>query len=203
MKPYDPLEYGNIGMEIARKLVSQPLQSLPPKEKFTGAGVYALYYCGPLEHYQPIKKPLGGKAKHAKPIYVGKAILGGRKGLVDDNSKANVLYERIREHAESIATARNLSVSDFECRYLVLMPVWIALAEQLLISSYKPVWNLIVDGFGNHQPGKGRKDMKRPDWDIVHPGRSWAKKLKAKRKATDIWAKVKASFQAPLMPPAF
>lgn len=31
--------------------------------------------------------------------------------------------------------------------------------------------------FGNHDPGAGRQSMKRPRWDILHPGRPWAEKL--------------------------
>jgi hypothetical protein len=28
-----------------------------------------------------------------------------------------------------------------------------------------------VDGFGNHDPGKGRYKQARSDWDVIHPGR--------------------------------
>jgi len=34
-----------------------------------------------------------------------------------------------------------------------------------------------MDGFGNHDPGKGRHQGKRPSWDTLHPGRPWAEKL--------------------------
>jgi hypothetical protein len=52
--------------------------------------------------------------------------------------------------------------------------VWTPLAERFLIEHYHPIWNTVVDGFGNHDPGKGRHAMKRPRWDILHPGRPWA-----------------------------
>ena len=55
--------------------------------------------------------------------------------------------------------------------------IWIALGEALLISRFTPVWNTTLDGFGNHDPGKGRKDQRRSKWDILHPGRKWADKL--------------------------
>ena len=35
-------------------------------------------------------------------------------------------------------------------------------------------WTNIVDGFGNHDPGKGRHAGRRPLWDVLHPGRAWA-----------------------------
>lgn len=195
MKPYDPLEYGNIGRDIARKLVSQPVQSLPPA-KFEGDGVYALYYCGRLEQYRPIRKIQGSNDPNAIPIYVGNAVPGGRKGMTGENATSISLFRRLVQHAGSINDVENLKAEDFECRHLILVPVWIALAEQLLISTYRPIWNVVLDGFGNHAPGKGRKDMRRPDWDIVHPGREWAKRLRAERNADDIWANVRKALKS-------
>lgn len=74
---------------------------------------------------------------------------------------------------------KNLELNHFTCRYLVVVPVWITLAERFLVEHYKPVWNVVIDGFGNHDPGAGRRAMKRPRWDILHPGRPWAAKLTA------------------------
>ena len=54
-----------------------------------------------------------------------------------------------------------------------------AMTTTLLIEHFKPVWNTVVDGFGNHDPGAGRINMRRPKWDIVHPGRPWAERLSA------------------------
>ena len=34
------------------------------------------------------------------------------------------------------------------------------------------LWNSLVDGFGNHDPGAGRYKGLRPRWDVLHPGRS-------------------------------
>lgn len=50
----------------------------------------------------------------------------------------------------------------------------IGTVEAALIRYYKPVWNSCLDGFGNHDPGKGRYNQARSDWDILHPGRPWA-----------------------------
>lgn len=56
--------------------------------------------------------------------------------------------------------------------------IWIPLAETIVITQYKPVWNCALDGFGNHDPGAGRYKGKIPSWDVVHPWRDWAKKLR-------------------------
>jgi len=67
-----------------------------------------------------------------------------------------------------------------------------ALAERFLIEHYRPVWNTVVDGFGNHAPGRGRASMKRPRWDILHPGRPWAQKWKPAETAEQIIAELGA-----------
>jgi hypothetical protein len=69
-------------------------------------------------------------------------------------------------------------INDFVCRYLAVDDIWIPLGELLMIARFSPVWNTIVDGFGNHTPGKGRFEGARPRWDVLHPGRPWAKKCK-------------------------
>ena len=54
-----------------------------------------------------------------------------------------------------------------------------------MINRFKPVWNSVIDGFGNHAPGKGRKNQVQSPWDMLHPGRQWAKKLPAGPKDQD------------------
>ena len=49
----------------------------------------------------------------------------------------------------------------------------------MLISRFEPLWNKLVDGFGNHDPGKGRYQQKKSAWDLLHPGRPWAERLQA------------------------
>lgn len=49
--------------------------------------------------------------------------------------------------------------------------------EGVLIRHFQPVWNQIIDGFGNHDPGSGRYQQKRSVWDLLHPGRRWASLL--------------------------
>ena len=54
----------------------------------------------------------------------------------------------------------------------------IGTVEASLIRLYMPIWNCCIDGFGNHDPGSGRYNQAMSDWDILHPGRPWAKRLR-------------------------
>ena len=47
------------------------------------------------------------------------------------------------------------------------------------IPQYKKIYSKThIDGFGNHDPGKGRYEQARSEWDVLHPGRVWADRLK-------------------------
>lgn len=176
--PYDPLDYSNLAKNVVGALMGQPIASLPPPTPFEGMGVYAIYYTGELEWYGSIK---GLEI----PIYVGSAVPAGkRKGLGPASSRP--LFNRLMQHSRSIDQAENLRLVDFQCRYLVVIPVWIGLAERFLIEHYRPVWNTVIEGFGNHDPGAGRKDMKRPLWDVAHPGRPWAMRLRSVETIEDV-----------------
>ena len=71
----------------------------------------------------------------------------------------------------------------------------IGTVEAALIRQYHPVWNSCIDGFGNHDPGSGRYDQAKSDWDILHPGRRWADRLNgAHPTKNDIVKKVKSFF---------
>jgi len=176
--PYNPLEKKNIGESIIKAMLESPKHNLPPM-KFIGAGVYALYYSGD----NPIYKGLNPDT----PIYVGKAVpSGARKGNVGSGEdQGTALYGRLKDHADSIECANNLDINDFRCRYLSVDDIWIPLAETLLIERFHPIWNTLVDGFGNHDPGKGRYAQQRSDWDTIHEGRDWANKLKPSPKTKD------------------
>ena len=64
--------------------------------------------------------------------------------------------------------------------------------EAALIKQNRPLWNSSLDGFGNHDPGKGRYEQARSDWDVIHPGRQWADKCNGKpRKRSAIVADIK------------
>jgi hypothetical protein len=175
--PYNPLDKRNLGVSVADALLERPLLPLPPADAFGGAGIYAIYYVGKFKAYQPIAERTRDN-KFAVPIYVGKAVpAGARKGGFGlDIAPGQVLYNRLREHAESIEQAKNLNLADFSCRYLVVDDIWIPLGEAMMISKFVPVWNRVIDGFGNHDPGKGRYQQQRSPWDVLHPGRGWAAK---------------------------
>ncbi len=163
---------------MADALLSRGLVALPPGESFPGAGIYAIYYRGSHRLYRALLKAEKDRDTRI-PIYVGKAVPeGARKGGTSiDAPSGPALYKRLREHADSITEATNLKLGDFECRYLIVDDIWIPLGESLLIRKFAPLWNLVVDGFGNHDPGKGRHNQRCSPWDVVHPGRSWAKPL--------------------------
>ena len=172
MQAYDPLDYDNLARSVVDALLAAEQAASPPSETFEGAGVYAVYYHGSFEGYNSIVN-----ADPLTPIYVGKAVpAGARKGSSHMGGGCE-LYKRLKEHSKSIGQVKNIRLEDFTCRYLVVVPVWITLAERFLVEHYRPVWNVAIDGFGNHAPGAGRRSMKRPRWDILHPGRPWANEL--------------------------
>lgn len=179
--PFNPLDKKNLGASVAEALVSQPAHPLGSLKSFFGAGIYAIYYHGKHEAYGPISKPNQmDSTSPSIPIYVGKAVpQGARKGKVlPDPTKSRALFSRLQEHAESVEATNTLSIDDFTCRYLVVDEIWIPLGESLMIAKFSPLWNLIVEGFGNHDPGSGRYNGLRPRWDTLHPGRMWAMKCK-------------------------
>lgn len=176
--PYNPLEKRRLAESIVRELLGHDVHPLPPTESFPGAGIYVIYYRGGFPLYRPLAQ--ANAKSWRQPIYVGKAAPpGGRKGseFSEEPPQEPALFRRLDEHAESIRQTRNLALDDFRCRHLVVDEVWIRLAESLLLDSFKPLWNVVVDGFGNHDPGAGRHMGKRPNWDTVHPGRAWAARL--------------------------
>ena len=177
LKPFNPLDKRNLGESVADALLETHPQSLPP-EPFIGAGVYAIYYTGSFSVYERLST-INRNGQFRCPIYVGKAVpAGARKGgLGLEVEHGQALYKRLNEHAESVKAAQNLDINDFYCRFLVVDDIWIPLAESMLIERFKPVWNRLLDGFGNHDPGKGRHQGTMPQWDCLHPGRSWAERL--------------------------
>jgi Eco29kI restriction endonuclease len=175
--PYNPLDKRNLADSIASALLSAPLVKISNCSGIVGAGVYAIYYSGPFASYKRLSNP--SDVEPSKPIYVGKAIpKGGRKGgLMLDSSKGRSLSERLSQHAESIRQSENLDVNDFDVRYLVVEDIWIPLGENVLIDTFSPLWNTVLDGFGNKDPGAGRVGQRASPWDILHPGRAFSKKL--------------------------
>lgn len=178
--PFNPLESRHLGISVAKALLAQEVRSMSDIQEFEGAGIYALYYTGSHPAYQSLSLRNQNNL-FASPIYAGKAVpKGARKGEVISTAQGKVLYHRLKDHVESIKAADNLNIEDFYCRFLVVEDIWIALAESLVIQYFSPFWNCKLDGFGNHNPGRGRHEGKRPLWDVMHPGRSWANHLKTR-----------------------
>jgi hypothetical protein len=151
-----------------------PLITLPPSS-FIGAGIYAIYY-------QPDKNGFDVYAGLSTniPIYVGKAVNPGwrtNRSLNTNNTQS--LYSRLKEHAISLQKAYNLLLEHFTCQFTIIKDTdLIVPVEAEMIRNYSPLWNTTIDGFGNHDPGKGRINQAKSAWDILHPGREWADKCK-------------------------
>ena len=180
IKPYNPLDKKSLGDSVADALLESPVHSLGELKKtpFSGAGIYVIYYTGKFKPYGPLSAK-NSEGEYKAPIYVGKAVPpGARKGNfgLEEADPGRALHNRLSEHAESVKEAENLNLEDFFCRFLVVDDIWIPLGESLLIAKFSPIWNKLVDGFGNHDPGKGRYNQMRSKWDTIHPGRAWASK---------------------------
>ncbi len=193
---FDPADPRLFGVFAALALVGQdrhPLSTIGERP-FYGSGVYAIYYNGKFKPYQPISE-----TEH--PIYVGKAdpaVPHARTARDQDTQ----LWGRLREHRRTIERAEsNLSLRDFECRYLVIASGWQIAAENALIGMFQPIWNKetnILLGFGKHGDKADTRRNTRSPWDTLHPGRSWAgdELLEDRRTAKEIEAQVEAHFKA-------
>jgi hypothetical protein len=155
-----------------------PVHPLPPSEIFMGTGVYALYYIGQNHLYQ--KYAEFNRLAYNYPIYVGKAVpKGWRQARLADNAlkQSRELHNRLKEHNRNIQIGAGLLPEEFMCRFVIFEDEssdMISTIEAALIKLNQPLWNVVVDGFGNHDPGRGRYEQAKSDWDVIHPGRLWA-----------------------------
>lgn len=172
--PYNPLAMESLAHSIVTRMMEADATPLDNVPRFSGAGVYAIYYRGQHPAYTLLAD--ANRDAFSVPIYVGKAVpKGGRRGLdVVATTATRALADRIREHGNSVRAASNLDIADFAVRWLVVDDIWIPLGESALIREHRPVWNALIDGFGNHDPGRGRINGVRSRWDTLHSGRSWA-----------------------------
>jgi hypothetical protein len=178
--PFNPLAKRHLGESVGQAMLRQAVVPLRDLSAFDGAGIYAIYYTGSFQGYEVIAEK-NRNQRFSVPIYVGKAVpKGARKGSDLEATPGKVLYNRLKQHAKSIEEASNLDIADFHCRYLIVDDIWIPLGESLLIAKFDPLWNKLIDGFGNHDPGKGRHAGLRPRWDVLHPGRPWADHCQAR-----------------------
>lgn len=183
---YNPLDKLNLGVSVVNALLDRDVHPLGEIEPFEGPGSYTIYYSGDFPTYEAITCENRDGAFRL-PIYVGKAVPpGARKGgLGLDPEAGTVLWTRLREHADTIRRAENLAIEDFHCRYILVDDIWIPLAESILIARYSPLWNKLIDGFGNHDPGSGRYNQLRSRWDTLHPGRPWATRCRERPETAD------------------
>lgn len=183
--PFNPLDKRHLGESVGQAMLRQPVVPMAELKDFDGAGIYAIYYSGGFQGYEAIAKCNVNGCFNA-PIYVGKAVpKGARKGGDLEASPGKVLLSRLTQHVRSIKEASNLNIADFHCRYLIVDDIWIPLGESLLIAKFDPLWNKLIDGFGNHNPGKGRHAGLRPRWDVLHPGRFWADLCQPRNETAD------------------
>nr|WP_298380697.1 Eco29kI family restriction endonuclease [uncultured Halomonas sp.] len=182
--PFNPLDKKHLGESVGQAMLRQPVTPMAELSRFKGAGVYAIYYAGEFPSYATIAER-NRDGVFSAPIYVGKAVPEGtRKGKLGPND-TETLYRRLNDHKKSIAKVENLEMDDFYFRFLVVDDIWIPLGESLLISKFSPIWNHLIDGFGNHDPGSGRHKGLRPRWDVLHPGRPWADKCQPREETKE------------------
>ena len=188
--PYNPLDKVNLGKSVAGAILRKEALPIDTLASFDGAGIYSIYYRGTFGPYSRLSEYNTNDFK--APIYVGKAVPeGARKGTGGlDSMSGPFLFKRLKDHRKSILQTSNLSTSDFFVKYLVVDDIWIPLGESLLIDLARPLWNLWIDGFGNHDPGSGRHNQQVSSWDVLHPGRTWAKKLKPGKAENEILKQV-------------
>lgn len=159
-----------------------PIHRLPPSDSFLGTGVYALYYIGQSGIYGRYGEL--NRLAYSHPIYVGKAVPKGWRQARMVHSAATQskeLFSRLMEHARNIDIVADIELSDFMCRFIIFEDAgsdMIGTIEAALIKLHRPLWNTSLDGFGNHDPGRGRYDQAQSDWDVVHKGRRWAPRCK-------------------------
>ena len=175
---YDPFTYETLMAGTVLEFEKQVLHRLDETIAITGPGIYCLFYEGALEEYRDISGT-------DTPIYAGKAIPPGSRRGGEGDVTAPALQSRIRQHQRSIEQANNLDVQDFTYRYLAIVTTWINLAERFVIRHYQPAWNACLDGFGDHDPGRGRYRGERSWWDTLHPGRLWAERLQEIKAVAD------------------
>jgi len=173
---FDPAAFRTIAHVIATAVFAQSIHPLFDVPDELGAGVYALFYTGPLPYYASIRNV-------DVPIYVGSAIPSKYDAQTSREQGAS-LAGRLAEHRKTIAFVEsnreggNLKVSDFNYRALVVRSGWELAAEQYLIRHFNPIWNKetkICFGFGKHGDDPITRTNARSPWDVLHPGRKWAR----------------------------
>lgn len=146
-----------------------------------GSGVYAIYYTGDHPAYVRISGT-------ETPIYVGKADPAEPEAR-NARAQGPRLSVRLQDHRKMIRTVAKyalenpsadnppLDLDHFDYRRLVVATNAQLVAESLLISIFKPVWNSDMNvcwGISKHGDAEETRRNKRSPWDVLHPGRKWA-----------------------------
>ena len=123
---------------------------------------------------------------------MGKAVpKGWRQSRISDSTQnqSRELHNRLREHSRSITVGAELLLEEFMCRFVIFEDEasdMIGTIEAALIKLNRPLWNVAIDGFGNHDPGRGRYEQAKSDWDVIHSGRSWAERCNGKHQEKSV-----------------
>jgi Eco29kI restriction endonuclease len=196
---YKSAAFVELVKDAVRFFNGTPVHPLPPAEIFLGTGVYALYYIGQNYLYQRYAEL--NRLAYNYPIYIGKAVPKGWRQARLNNplSQSRELNSRMKEHHRSIQTGGGLSATEFMCRFIIFEDEssdMISTIEAALIKLNQPLWNVVVDGFGNHDPGRGRYEQAKSDWDVIHPGRLWASRCKGvPRSEVSIFSEIEEHLQ--------
>ncbi|WP_432114729.1 Eco29kI family restriction endonuclease [Streptomyces sp. S1] len=186
---FNPLRRENLERSVQWALESAPPVPLVPDLKVSADCLYALYYTGPHPLYRPVSSPAC-----TAPVYVGKARLPGHL-LGRPPLRWNIMNRKVMEHRKSLEYVQDLAVQDFRVRYLPVEEIWMSGAERLMIGDHRPVWNVIADGFGTHNPGAKRRGTPQTLWDELHPGRPWAmEQLRARLDRSEVVRAVQQHF---------
>ncbi|MGA4732048.1 Eco29kI family restriction endonuclease [Micromonospora taraxaci] len=165
---YNPLRRENLERSVQWALEASPAIPLARQPLTKGDGIYAIYYTGSYELYQPVSAP-----GCSMPLFVGST----RPSVSRQNSSGlpagSGLRRRLLQHQRTIERCDNLRLVDFHVRYLPVEEMFVPGAVRLLVGDHQPVWNTVLEGFDFHEPGKARMARRSP-WDELHPGRPWA-----------------------------
>ena len=152
-------EFSELLKDAVRFFHGTPVLPLPLTEPFKGAGVYAIYCVAKKGIYKTFGEQVN-RLSYNVPIYVGKAVPSGwRQNRITEEIAGTTLFSRLRQHAESIKNGKGLNLCDFVCRFAILegeTANMIAALEAAIIAEHTPLWNSVIDGFGNHYPGVKR-----------------------------------------------
>jgi hypothetical protein len=187
---YDPLAYASLAESIVNKMKTIPHRALVSATKVSGAGVYVIGAYSPKDIYPSMTNPIVYVGR-ARPSSLNLGLTNGRSVTPRSSGRRGPpLRGRLSKHREAIEQAENLDLDNFWFKTLRIVPAFIDLAEEALIHWHCPVWNRALKGFGNKNPGKGRRGQKVSEWDTMHPGRNWIEHHKVTRDRETLLKKV-------------